>query len=75
MTRDQAIQIIENTYPADSADCHTAKTGRRLLERAKENAENWRNLPDHILLQYANLCREEVWHAEQNAARNAAYYR
>jgi len=59
MDKGKAIQIIESLFPADSQYPKTRKTGLRLLEQAKQNVENWRDLPEKILFEYARLCEEE----------------
>ena len=57
MTREEAIQEIDALFPADSDYIETNKIGIKLLEQAKRN--NWRNLPDETLFEYARLCQEE----------------
>jgi len=60
MTREGAIATIEALFPADSQYPRTRQKGIELLEQAKRNVEDWRNLPDEILFEYARLCvREE----------------
>ena len=59
MNREQAIQEIENLFPADSEYLDTREKGIELLEQAKRNTSDWRNLPDATLFEYARLCREE----------------
>jgi hypothetical protein len=59
MTRDQAIQEIEGLFPADSQYPRSREKGIELLKQAKQNTDNWRNLPNDVLLEYARLCREE----------------
>ncbi len=55
MDRQQAISTIEALYPIDSQYKETTAIGERLLAQAKRECEDWRNLPDAILLRYANL--------------------
>ncbi len=59
MDRQQAISTIEALYPIDSQYKETTAIGERLLAQAKRECEDWRNLPDAILLRYANLCEQE----------------
>ena len=54
MTREDAIKLIENLYPADSEYSDTAAIGQELLNQAER--ENWRSAPTEILIHYANLC-------------------
>ena len=54
MTREEAIQIIENLYPADSKFIDTAEVGRELLAKAMANC--WWAEPTKVLLEYARLC-------------------
>jgi len=54
MTKDEAIQHIENLYPADSPYQDTSEIGKDLLIEAI--GEYWRELPDNILIKYAELC-------------------
>ena len=53
MNRHQAIQIIEGLFPPDYGEI-----GRELLAQAKQEAEDWRTLPDVVLFRYAELCEE-----------------
>lgn len=46
-------------FPADSKYPNTQQVGIRLLEQAKKNVEEWRDLPDKVLFEYARLCRKE----------------
>lgn len=57
--RQKAIQEIKSLFPTDSEFERTNVIGIRLLEEAKRNTNNWRNLPDVTLFEYARLCREE----------------
>jgi hypothetical protein len=59
MNRQQAISTIENLFPTDSQYAGTNAVGERLLEQAKRECENWRNLPEPILFRYAELCLQE----------------
>lgn len=74
MTREEAIRIIELSFPADSDTVITAVTGQRLLIQARQEALNWRGQPDAVLVRYAELCREEIERQERQAARNRVYY-
>ena len=55
--REQAIQEIEGLFPADSQYTKSREKGIELLEQAKRNTNNWRNLPTETLFEYARLCR------------------
>ena len=55
--RENAINIIEALYPADSGYEDVSKEGRKLLMEAI--AQNWRNLPDEILATYETLCAQK----------------
>lgn len=59
LSRDEAIKIIQELFPADSRHMHAADTGRRLLDQARREVEDWRNEPTPVLLRYAWLCAEE----------------
>ena len=56
MTREEAINHIENLFPVDSEYESTSKTGQRLLDQAKRDAANWRHEPTEVLVRYAELC-------------------
>jgi hypothetical protein len=51
--RKQAIEIIKALYPPDT------ETGAGLLQKAKNDCDSWQNLPDNVLLRYADLCQQE----------------
>jgi hypothetical protein len=53
MNRNEAISTIEALYPPDT------ETGEKLLQQAKNDCNSWKNLPDEILLRYADLCQQE----------------
>jgi len=74
MTRDEAIAIIERTYPADSEHTITSITGQRLLIQARTEVLDWRDQPEAVLVRYAELCREEQQRRERALTRNRAYY-
>lgn len=57
-TREDAIDVIESLYPADSDYPDTAKVGQELLERAERDVAGWRTKPDAVLFRYAALCLE-----------------
>jgi hypothetical protein len=60
MKREEAIQHIENLYPADSQYENTAKVGRELLEQAKrETAATWKTESTEVLIRYAQLCLDK----------------
>ena len=56
MTREEAIQAISETYPPDSTYVDIAKTGEELLKRAILDCSPWTNLPDDVLIRFAELC-------------------
>lgn len=56
MNREQAIATIEGLYPVDSQYHETNEIGRRLLQQAKEEVDNWRNESTEVLIRYAELC-------------------
>ncbi|MDD5061763.1 MAG: hypothetical protein PHN44_05730 [Candidatus Marinimicrobia bacterium] len=59
MNKQKAIEIIEQLFPADSQYEDTAAIGKRLLDQAKEEIDGWRNLPEPVLVRYAELCEAE----------------
>lgn len=65
MHREQAINIIERTFPADASSPLTAITGQRLLQQAHLEGPDWRALPTPVLQRYATLCAEEAAKLEQ----------
>ena len=57
MTREEAIQHIENLYPADSGYKDTEEVGQTLLAQAKREVNSgWWNEPTNVLIRYAELC-------------------
>jgi len=69
-TREEAIQIINGLYPTDSEYERTNAIGVELLEQAKRNVENWRDLPDNILFEYCQLCEQKE--SDENRRYNEA---
>jgi hypothetical protein len=59
MTRAEAINHIENLFPADATYADTAAIGRQLLEQAKREVSGWYNEPTAVLVRYAELCLAE----------------
>ena len=59
MEREQAIQMIEGLFPADSQYIKTSEIGERLLAQAKMEVVGWRNEPTDVLIRYAELCMAE----------------
>jgi len=60
MTRQEAINHIDNLFPIDSDYPKTNAIGERLLKQAKLETQNWRDiLPDATLIRYAELCIDE----------------
>lgn len=58
MTREYAVEVIENLYPADADYPDTAEVGQELLEQAKREVAGWRTEPTEVLIRYAQLCLE-----------------
>ncbi len=54
MTREEAIQVIEQLYPADDDYIDTRQIGQILLAEAWGNC--WRAAPTEVLQEYARLC-------------------
>ena len=59
MTREDAIRIIEDLYPADSQFNMTAARGQEILDRAKREVASWRQEETPVLIRYAELCIDE----------------
>jgi len=60
MTREEAINHIDNLFPIDSDYPTTSAIGERLLAQAKMETQDWRYvLPDTTLIRYAELCIDE----------------
>jgi len=74
MTKDQAIAIIERSFPADSRQTFTAITGQRLLIQARTEVLDWRDQPEAVLVRYAELCQDELRARQRAAARTRIYY-
>ena len=58
MTRDEAIEIIELLFPADSEYPDTAVLGQKLLKQARREVTGWKTEPTEVLIRYAQLCIE-----------------
>ena len=58
MTKQQAIEIIEELFPIDSEFNVTNIVGRTLLMESIQES-NWRDLPENILSIYAQKCIDE----------------
>lgn len=69
MNRKEAIAIIESLFPPDSQWEKTNEIGKRLLQQAKDETENWRNLPDAVLFRYADLCEQEESRQDRESRR------
>ena len=63
MNKEQAIDCISGLYPPDT------ETGAKLLQQAKNEMETWRDLPENVLIRYAELCQREENHQDY-IARN-----
>ena len=74
MNRKEAINIIEQSYPADSQLITIAITGQRLLTQARHEAMDWRDQPEPVLQRYAELCREEARRRNREQSRSKEYY-
>lgn len=72
-TRDQAVRIIEDLFPADSEHLTTATIGHELLDQARRDCTDWRNERIDILLRYAELCQQKEYRLQQQANRNAEH--
>jgi len=59
MEREEAIDVIETLFPADSDNPLTKQTGERLLKQAKKEVQGWRTEPTNVLVRYASLCIKE----------------
>ena len=59
MNRQDAIEIIDGLFPVDAPFEKTAAIGKELLEQARVNMASWRNEPDVVLFEYAQLCLAE----------------
>ena len=57
MNREQAIQIIEGLFPADSP--YNPEFGQKLLDQAKREIYGWRTESTEVLVRYAQLCEAE----------------
>lgn len=68
MDRRQAILTIEALYPPDT------ETGERLLQQAKNDCNSWKNLPDEILLRYADLCQQEETRQTNRMLKSPLYH-
>lgn len=55
MDRDEAVTHIESLYPIDCEYEDTNEIGAKLLIAAIRELD-WRNLPDAVLIRYAQLC-------------------
>lgn len=73
MTREEAIEVIEQLYPADSAYESTAAIGQRLLIAAR--AMEWRNESDTVLFEYCRLCGEKRKVEEEEVESTLDRYR
>jgi capsule polysaccharide export protein KpsE/RkpR len=69
MDKSEAISIIENTFPIDSQYPESREIGKRLLEQAETEVNNWRNKPLEVLVRYAELCQQEDDRQTRNMLR------
>ena len=70
LTREKAIQEIEQLYPPDSAFPLTAAIGQELLAEAKRQCASWKNEPDAVIFELLNLCRDKERNARLNLCRD-----
>jgi len=57
MKKSEAIDIIKGLYPTDSPYPDTNEVGKKLmLEAIEETRFDWRDLPIHVLVRYAEKC-------------------
>ena len=57
MTKDEAIESISHLYPADSEYHDCQEIGKRFMTEAMEEMNfNWRELPEDVLIRYAEKC-------------------
>jgi len=69
-SREQAIELIAETFPPDALEPLRRHIGSQLLEQARAEAVNWRYEPDSVLFRLAELCQAEVARRVRNADRN-----
>jgi hypothetical protein len=65
LTREKAIQEIEQLYPPDADNPGTAAIGLELLAEAKRRCASWKNEPDCVIFELHVLCVNK----ERNAHR------
>lgn len=70
MTRDEAIQMIEESFPPDARDPWRASEGRRLLTIASEQTAQWRDAPTATLQRMATMCRDRIERARRDSERS-----
>lgn len=58
MNRNEAIEIINFLYPADSTFQEANAIGKELLKEAREFVNKWQSESTEILVKYAELCQE-----------------
>ena len=63
MNKKQAMDCISGLYPPDT------EKGQELLRQAKAEMESWRDLPENILIRYAELCQREENHIYNDIKR------
>ena len=63
MNKKQAIDCISGLYPPDT------EKGQELLRQAKAEMESWKDLPENILIRYAELCQREENHIYNDIKR------
>ena len=61
VNKTELIEVIEGTFPSDSADEKISATGKELLREAIDDSFDWRKLPKELLESYAEKCLEHRW--------------
>lgn len=57
MKKSEAIDIIKGLYPSDSQYPETNEVGKQLMLESMDEAKfDWRDLPIHVLVRYAEKC-------------------
>lgn len=57
MNKQEAIDFIAGQYPIDSDYSDTNEIGRQfMLEAMEETNFNWRDLPEEVLVRWAEKC-------------------
>lgn len=74
-TVEDAISEINSLYPPDADYEDTAKIGQQLLEQAKRDTSDWRNLPEATIFRLLQLNRDyDRWNAQAFAKKVSGGY-